>query len=390
MYANVRITQNSSWDNWGSYGLLFGFFLVIIGMFTQFLEFPRVYNGAISVNLNDSIISGLYDITNYYNHWWPWTYPSNLFGLFTFLTGMVGILAGFRGTYTSIFGFFTMSVVSALFAVYLIVYFSFIVSFYQTNGMDKPSNRTAFESVSFGLAGTQLTVALINVITSVLSAIFAGRAMALCEKSSTSYGLSCELNSLPSSANQNELHTNYENIVENLLLQQVLLYTHERLNSSYYTRSHSTVTTNNSLWIRKQQQDQKFSKHPNNKHSVLISSKHKNNPKKPILCLIESDENNSGSLIENILYYHNQQKDQYKAFDQNIIDLLIKKNCERNNISTNTNSTFYFRLQWLAIGLVIDRLFFYIYFIATLISYLVTLWLIPFAHPKLAIDIHSL
>ncbi|CAF0920305.1 unnamed protein product [Rotaria sp. Silwood1] len=320
--------------------------------------------------------------------------PSNLFGLFTFLTGLVaclvGILAGFRGTYTSIFGFLTMNVASALFAIYLIVYFAFIVSFYRSNGLDKPSNRTTYESVSYGLACTQLTVSLINVITSILSAIFSGRAIALCEKSFRSYDLLCESNSLPLSTNQNELHINYENIVENLLLQQVLLYAHEQSNSSHYTRSHSTVTTNNSLWLPKQQEQRKLTKNPNNKHSVLISSKHKNNPKKPILCLIESNENNSSSLIENILYYHNHQKDQYKAFDENLIDLLLKKTCERDNMSTNTNSIFYFRLQWLAIGLVIDRLFFYIYFTATFISYLVTLGLIPITHPNLTIDIHSL
>ncbi|CAF0833971.1 unnamed protein product [Rotaria sordida] len=410
MYANVRITRNSSWDNWGSYGLVFGFFLVIIGMLTQFLEFPRIYNGATNVDLSNNITIDLYNITNYYNHWWPWTYPSNLFGLFTFLTGMIGILAGFRGTYTSIFGFFTMSVVSALFAIYLIVYFTFIISFYRTNGMDKSSNRTTFESVSYGLASTQLTISLINFIISILSAIFAGRAISLCvdksiseddiiipirpqipEKSTTFYDLSCEPNSLPLSTNQNELNINYENIIENLLLQQVLLYTNEQLNSSYSTRSHSTITTNNnSLWIEKSEQ-RKLSKNSHNKHSMITSSKHKNNAKKkPILCLIESDENSSSKLIENIIYYHNQQKDQYKAFDQNLIDLLLKKICERNNISTHTNSTFYFRLQWLAIAHVIDRLFFYIYFTATFISYFITLWLIPFVHPNLTIDIHSL
>ena len=121
MQAYVRITQNSSWENWGSFGLLF-----------------------------------------------------------TFLTGIMGILAGIRGTYTSIFGFFTMSVVSALFAIYLIVYFGFIISFYRENGKDKSNNRTQAEAVSYGLASTQITIACINVILSTLSAIFAGRAIALC------------------------------------------------------------------------------------------------------------------------------------------------------------------------------------------------------------------
>jgi hypothetical protein len=180
MHAKTRTTRNSAWENWGSEGLIFGFSLVIIGILTQVLEFPRVYNGATNININTDLADSLYQIPNYYNHWWPWTYAANLFGLFTFLTGIMGILAGTRRTYTSIFGFFTMSVVSALFAIYLIVYFGFIISFYQSIGKDTSSNRTKPEGVSYGLACTQLVIACFNVLISILSAIFAGRAIALC------------------------------------------------------------------------------------------------------------------------------------------------------------------------------------------------------------------
>ncbi|CAF4098374.1 unnamed protein product [Rotaria magnacalcarata] len=180
MHANVRIVRNTSWENWGAYGFVFGFLLVLIGILTQAFEFPRVYNGATNVNLNGTIYVGLYNMTNYYNHFWPWTYPASLFGLFTFIAGIIGLLAGMRGTYTAIYGFFTMSVISALFAIYLIIYFSFIISFYRSNGWDRPSNRTHAQSVSYSLASTQLTVALVNAIVSILSAILAGRAIALC------------------------------------------------------------------------------------------------------------------------------------------------------------------------------------------------------------------
>ncbi|CAF4258984.1 unnamed protein product, partial [Rotaria magnacalcarata] len=73
------------------------------------------------------------------------------------------------------------------------------------------------------------------------------------EKLPTSYGLSCEPSILPSSTNQNELDTNYENIIESLLLQQVLLYTQERYQATYVTSSNSTLITANSIWKQQQQ-----------------------------------------------------------------------------------------------------------------------------------------
>jgi Na+/proline symporter len=150
--------------------------LIIIGFLTQIFEIPRVYNGATNVDVFNNMTDGLYIISNYYNHWWPWTYAANLFGIFTFVTGIVGILTGRRKPYASIFVFFTMSVVSASFAIY----FGFIISFYHSLGKDKTNNRTSAESVSYGLGATQLAISLINIIMSLLSAILAGRSIALC------------------------------------------------------------------------------------------------------------------------------------------------------------------------------------------------------------------
>jgi uncharacterized membrane protein len=180
MRANTSIRKNSSWEKWGINGFISGFLLVIIGIFTQILEIPRVYNGMTNVNIMNNMTDDLYLISNYYNHWWPWTYAANLFGLCTFLTGIAGILAGVRRSYTSIFVFFTMSVVSALFSIYLIIYFAYIIAFYRSNGEDKLSNRTQPESVSYSLACTQLVIAILNTLISTLSAILAGRAIALC------------------------------------------------------------------------------------------------------------------------------------------------------------------------------------------------------------------
>ncbi|CAF1308618.1 unnamed protein product [Adineta steineri] len=413
MHANMKITRNSSWEHWGLHGFLFGIILSFVGILTQILEFPRVYNGAINVDVTTNVTGDLYTISNYYQHFWPWTYPASLFGLFTFLTGVIGVLAGIRRTYSSIYGLFTMSVVSALFAIYLIVYFSFIISFYRTLHMDSPKNRSQPETVSYALASTQLTVAILNVITSILSAIFAGRAIALCvnkgvksddvymnmatpgpqrpEDSTASHGLSCEPTPLPLATNKNEVDVNYENMIENLLLQQVLLYTHDHQNPSHYSRvqhTRSTTTATSSLLIRQQT---RYPYNHNDEHLVLTSSKQRNNhDEEATICVVESNQETSSSLIENILYHYNQRNDPSTRFDQNLLDLLVKRNRDKQKSSTSSNTGYYFRLQWLAIGLIIDRLFFYLYFTATVVSYFVTLWLIPYSHPNLTIDIQNL
>ncbi len=198
--------------------------------------------------------------------------------------------------------------------------------------------------------------------------------------SSTEHGLSLEPNPLPLASNKNELDLNYENMIENLLLQQVLLYTRERSKSSQRLRS--PVPTTNSLLVRQQASTS------NDYHSMLKPSSHED--EEPTLCLIESHEKNSSDLIENILDQYNQRNDHQSRFDQNLMELIVERNRQRRNVSLCTNTIFSSRLQWLAIGLVIDRFFFCVYFAATIISYFVTLWLIPFSHPNLTIDIQTL
>lgn len=178
-------------------------------------------------------------------------------------------------------------------------------------------------------------------------------------------------------------------MIENLLLQQVLLYTREQSNQSQYSHTHhSRSTAANSLLIRQQT---KLARNRDHEHLVLTSSKRRRNyDEESTLCVVESNQENASSLIENILYHYNQSKDQYSRFDQNLMDLLIRRNRENNISSKYTKTAFDYRLQWLAIGLIIDRFFFYIYFTATLVSYFVTLWLIPYSHPNLTINIQSL
>jgi uncharacterized membrane protein len=170
----MKLRGNRSWDKWGLNGYLFGIILMFFGIVIQVLEYPRIYNGPTNVD------NGLYLISNYYNHWWPWTYAASIFGLFTFLTGLMGILAGSRRSYGSILGFFIMCLFSTLFAIYLIVYFAFVIAFYRSMNKDQASSSTQQESVAYGLASAQLAMACINVVVSLIAAIFAGRTIELC------------------------------------------------------------------------------------------------------------------------------------------------------------------------------------------------------------------
>ena len=57
---------------------------------------------------------------------WPWSHPALLFSLLVIAAGGIGVLSGFRKTYTSIFAFFTLSLLSALLCTFLIAYYAII------------------------------------------------------------------------------------------------------------------------------------------------------------------------------------------------------------------------------------------------------------------------
>ena len=83
-------------------------------------------------------------------------------------------------------------------------------------------------------------------------------------------------------------------MIENLLLQQVLLYTREHVNPSHHSRARrSRSSSGNPLWVRR---SGKFSENMTNEHLVLTSSKTKHNyDEEASLCLIESKSDTSSS-----------------------------------------------------------------------------------------------
>ena len=161
----------------------------------------------------------------------------------------------------------------------------------------------------------------------------------------SSHGLASEQTPLPLSTNRNELDLNYENMIENLLLQQVLLYTRERSKAS--RRIRSPLPTTNSLLVRQQfnPPPPPTPPAPIDHHLALKTSLSNAHDEEPTLCLIESHEKNSSDLIENILDQYNQRQENHSRFDQNLMELIIKRNRQRRQTSTSINNGHYFRLQ---------------------------------------------
>ncbi|CAF0787162.1 unnamed protein product [Didymodactylos carnosus] len=259
--------------------------------------------------------------------------------------------------------------------------------------------------------------------------------------------LTSESSQMPLSATKNELDINYEHMIENLLLQQVLLYTKHRPNPSELN-FHSKNSHDDSLWIRQSHRSKnrnRFVKLARDKldgddvDELLVltpckqrltsfallninSSSSTDNDseqqqqfrqletihnycvhsEEPSLCLVEKQkvdkkteqEANSSDIIDYILkQFHStsaQSSFDDDQLDNNLVHLIKERNSQKRTNSSTSSDAFYFRLQWLTIALVIDRFFFWTYFCATLISYIITLWLIPISHPKLIIDITTL
>jgi hypothetical protein len=87
-------------------------------------------------------------------HYWPWSYAANLFGLVIIAAGISGIISFFRRSYGSIFMFMTLSLLSMLLSLFLIAYFSILVTYYKTKVMESPRSQTM--NTSYGLIGANL------------------------------------------------------------------------------------------------------------------------------------------------------------------------------------------------------------------------------------------
>lgn len=136
----VRVYKNQAWETWNTVPFLLGVPLFLIGTLLQILDVVRVYNGIYNFGLTnfDLTRNARYPVASVANayylyaepwHMWPWTYAGAFFGLIVMMAGLTGILSGIRKSYSLIFAFFTLSLLSFLFSIFLIVYYSVILNF---------------------------------------------------------------------------------------------------------------------------------------------------------------------------------------------------------------------------------------------------------------------
>jgi hypothetical protein len=91
-------------------------------------------------------------------HYWPWSYPANLFGLVAVFAGISGIVSYYRRSYSTIFLFMSLSLLSGLFGIYLITYYSILVNYYSNKNLDMATNRSQTMDTSWALICTSLAL----------------------------------------------------------------------------------------------------------------------------------------------------------------------------------------------------------------------------------------
>ena len=105
-------------------------------------------------------------------HYWPWSYAANLFGLVAICAGVAGLISAFRRSYSSVFTFMTLSLLTFLLSTYLVGYYSVLVNYYNKTGFSDPAKRPATMNTTWGLINFGLAVSCGLVLLGALGFIF--------------------------------------------------------------------------------------------------------------------------------------------------------------------------------------------------------------------------
>jgi cbb3-type cytochrome oxidase subunit 3 len=101
---------------------------------------------------------------------WPWSHAALLFCLVTIAAGILGIMSGCRKTYSTIYAFFALSLLSFFLSTFLIAYYAVHV-YWQVN--QNQVNRAAFSysNLDYALGSTMLALSCVTCVLSFFSAI---------------------------------------------------------------------------------------------------------------------------------------------------------------------------------------------------------------------------
>jgi len=175
--------RNPAWENWGFKGCCIGFPLTLFGLLISICEIVRIIygitnrgifnydgsgNAAFTVNDPSLLfpvgLGANFPIKVEKFHYWPWSYAANLFGLVIIAAGISGIVSYFRRSYTSVFLFMSLSLLSMLLGGFLIGYFAILVNYYISYGINDSSKRSQSMNTSFGLVAANLAFSCVIVL----------------------------------------------------------------------------------------------------------------------------------------------------------------------------------------------------------------------------------
>lgn len=167
-------------------------FLTVLGILLQVLEIVRIYAGLYNYGLKNADLSDntQFSVITYSNgfflyaeswHFWPWTYAANAIGLIVMITGLIGIITSYRGSYSLLYSFFAFSIFSSLLPAFLIVHYAILLNYYSKYYSNQnpdaeiwnSANRPDSGDISYGIAATNLSLSIITIFISLLAAFLA-------------------------------------------------------------------------------------------------------------------------------------------------------------------------------------------------------------------------
>lgn len=214
---------NAFWKNYGFQGLVLGAALALLGSAMIPIEISRIIQGSLNrlktgsyllypnynrvrnqassqiqnfipdvlgnraadladagiVPRNSLGVAGINNFPIQDKYLWPWSHAALLFSLVTVAAGILGILSSCRRTYTSIFAFFVLSLLSGFLSIFLIVYFATHV-YWQKQQNDINRLNFYFHNLDHALGVTMLVLSALTCVISFFSTLLACCSAGVC------------------------------------------------------------------------------------------------------------------------------------------------------------------------------------------------------------------
>lgn len=127
----------------------------------------------------EDLVNGVGNFPIQFAYLWPWSHAAFFLMFMTIVTGGLGILSGKRRTYSSIFAFFVMSLVTFMFSIFVMVYYA-VQIYWQLNRNNGRINLFAPARIDYALGAVMIALTVVVLVLTFISTIVSGLALALC------------------------------------------------------------------------------------------------------------------------------------------------------------------------------------------------------------------